>query len=81
MARWLRALPALIEDLDLGPSPHMAELITISSVLDSTASSDLQAPGMHVMHIHTCNQNTHAHKIEIAIKKDLKKDFLYIDCA
>jgi hypothetical protein len=68
MAQWLGALLALVEDLGLIPSTHMAIYNCITPVQEDLIPS----------HRHTCRQNTNAHrnKIKIIKKRRLQSYFI-----
>lgn len=62
----LRALVALAEEPGSSPSTHMVTHNPVPG--DSSALFWSWAPGMHVIHKHTCWQNTHTKKIKIKKK-------------
>lgn len=71
---WLRALVALAEDLGLVPAfAWWFTTICNSSAKGPVPSSDLLKCQVHMVHIHTCRQNTRTHKTKISAS--LKKTF------
>ena len=66
MAPQLRALAAFPEDPDLIPSTHNCDSQPSVTPVpgDLTPSSGILVYCMHMMHRHTCRQNTHIHKIK-----------------
>ena len=65
-------LAVLAEDLISAPSTHIRQPTNACSVLlqgNPMPSSGLFGSFMHMVHIHTCRQNTHTHKIKIKTKK------------
>jgi hypothetical protein len=66
MVHCLRALVALPEDPGLVLSKHtMVYICNSNSRGSDTNFCTSLALGMHVVHIHTCSQRTHTHKIKI----------------
>lgn len=64
---WLRALVALAEDLGLVPAfAWWFTTICNSSAKGPVPSSDLLKCQVHMVHIHTCRQNTRTHKTKIS---------------
>jgi hypothetical protein len=61
MAQCLRALGTLPDD----PGLISSSQLTVTPVLGELDDffQPPQAPGMHVVHRHTCRQNFHTHKI------------------
>lgn len=66
MAQCFKVPAALVEDLDKVPSILIGAHNDLnSSTMGSSALFWLQrVPGIHVVHIHTCMQNIHTHKIK-----------------
>lgn len=73
---WFRALVALAEDLGLVPAfAWWFTTICISSSKGPVPSSDLLKCQAHMVHIHTCRQNTRTHKTKISAS--LKKNWTF----
>jgi hypothetical protein len=74
MAQWLRTLSALPEDQCLIPSIYMGTHICLLTPVPKglVLSSGFCEHCTHVVHIHTCKQNTHMHNnkqiIDLLIK-------------
>ena len=64
VAQQLRALAVLPEDAGLILSPHMVvyKCLKLQSWGSNVFFWLLWAPGMYVVHRHTCKQNTHTQK-------------------
>lgn len=70
MALQLRALVALAEDPGSIQHPHGGSqpYITPVSGIQCPVLISANTRHVHVVHRHTCNTNTHAHKIQINVK-------------
>jgi hypothetical protein len=66
MTQWLRVFDAHAEDFSLLPSPAqcLRRVYYPSSRGSDAFFWALRAPGIHMVHRHTCRKNTHTHKIE-----------------
>ena len=61
---WLTELVAITEDLGSIPNIYIAAH-NFSSKESDTLFWPLKAPGMHMVHKHTCRPNTPMHKIKL----------------
>lgn len=75
-SQWLRALAAPLEN----PGSSLIIYTVVHSHLNSDFRGSkaliwlLQAPGLHVVHGHICNQNTYTHKNKMIIKKNCTEE-------
>lgn len=68
MALQLRALAVCTGPRLISQHPFGNSEVSVTLVLGDPMPSDLEAPGIHMLYIQTCRQNSYVHEIKINLK-------------